>query len=90
MPDKAVYKKAVYELAIGLTLRNLHDERKLPREELAKALEIGELAVTRIETGEERMSAGDLILLLERFAIPWDEFLARVRSNMPAAERAIL
>lgn len=85
-----MHRKAAYELAIGYTLRGLQTEMKIPRDAIANALEIGELAVSRIETGEERMSAGDLILVLELFKISWDDFMARVNANLPAAERAIL
>ena len=84
-----MYKKATYDLAIGFTLRELHDEQRIPRVEVAEALEIDELAVTRIETGEERMSAGDLLLLLELFDLSWDDFLGRVKSNLARAEAAI-
>ncbi|MEZ5818760.1 MAG: hypothetical protein R3D44_16930 [Hyphomicrobiaceae bacterium] len=84
-----MHKKAAYELAIGYTLRSLQSDRKASRDRLAKALEIDELAVTRIETGEERMSAGDLVLMLEHFNIGWDDFLSRVKANLPAAESAI-
>lgn len=84
-----MYKKAIYDLAIGYTLRNLHDESRMLREKVAAALEIDELAVTRIETGEERMSAGDLVLLLQLFDVTWDEFLAKVQSNLGKAEAAI-
>jgi transcriptional regulator with XRE-family HTH domain len=84
-----MHKKAAYELAIGFALRSLQEEKKVSRERLAKALEIGELAVTRIETGEERMSAGDLVLMLELFGISWDDFYSRVKKSLPAAESAI-
>ncbi|MGE0628153.1 MAG: helix-turn-helix domain-containing protein [Hyphomicrobiaceae bacterium] len=84
-----MYKKAIYDLATGFTLRNLHDESRLPREKVADVLEIDELTVTRIEIGEDRMSAGDLVLLLDLFDVTWDEFLAKVKSNLAKAEAAL-
>ena len=84
-----MHEKAAYDLAIGFTLRELHDERKIAREDVARALDIPELAVTRIETGEERMSAGDLVLLLDLFDLTWDEFFGRMKANLPRAEREI-
>jgi len=67
----------------------LHDESRLPREKVADVLEIDELTVTRIEIGEDRMSAGDLVLLLDLFDVTWDEFLAKVKSNLAKAEAAL-
>ena len=87
--DGHMHQKAAYDLAIGFTLRALHEERKIAREDVARALEIPELAVTRIETGEERMSAGDLVLLLELFDMTWEDFLGRMKANLPRAEREI-
>ncbi len=81
--------KAAYDLAIGFTLKQLHDEQKLAREDVAKALEIDELAVTRIEIGEERMSAGDLVLLLDLFDLSWEEFLAKMKANVVKARAAM-
>jgi transcriptional regulator with XRE-family HTH domain len=84
-----VYKQAAYNLAIGLTLEQLHAEQRLPREKIADALEISELAVTRIEHGSEPLSAGSLVLLLDVFAISWDDFIARVKANLPEAQNRI-
>jgi len=85
-----MHKRATYDLAIGLTLRELHDERKVSRAEVAQALEVTELAVTRIETGEERLTAGGLILLLNLFDLTWDAFMRRVESNLGKAEAEII
>jgi len=85
-----MHKRATYDLAIGLTLRELHEERRPMRSKVAQALEITELAVTRIETGEERLSAGGVILLLKLFDLSWDEFMLRVESNLGKAEAEII
>jgi transcriptional regulator with XRE-family HTH domain len=84
-----VYKQAAYNLAIGLTLEQLHDEQRIQREKIAEALEISELAVTRIEHGAETLSAGSLVLLLDVFGISWDDFMARVKTNLPEAQKRI-
>lgn len=84
-----MHKKETYNLAIGLVLQELHDEQKLPREKIAEALEIDELAVTRVEHGAETMSAGSLVLLLDLFQVSWDDFMRRVRANLDKAEARI-
>jgi transcriptional regulator with XRE-family HTH domain len=84
-----VYKQAAYNLAIGMTLQQLHEEQKIQREQIADKLDISELAVTRIEHGSEILSAGGLILLLEVFDVTWDEFMQRVRANLPEAQTRI-
>ncbi len=85
-----MHKRAAYDLAIGLTLRQLSEERGTQRADIAAALEATELAVTRFEIGEENVSAGGLILLLKLFDIPWDAFLERVTANLPIAESEII
>lgn len=85
-----MHKRATYDLAVGLTLRELHEERKAMRSKVAQALEVTELAVTRIETGEERLTAGGLILLLRIFDLSWDEFMRHVESNLGKAEAEII
>lgn len=85
-----MHKRATYDLAVGLTLRELHEERKAMRSKVAQALEVTELAVTRIETGEERLTAGGLILLLRIFDLSWDEFMRHVDSNLDKAEAEII
>ncbi len=81
-----MHKKAIYNLAVGLTLRELHDERHIEREKLAESLEISDLTVTRIENGAERMTAGELILMLDVFDLGWEDFMTRVRANLTKAE----
>jgi plasmid maintenance system antidote protein VapI len=85
-----MHKRATYDLAVGLTLRELHEERKAMRSKVAQALEVTELAVTRIETGEERLTAGGLILLLRLFDLSWDQFMRHVESNLGKAEAEII
>lgn len=84
-----MYKQAAYNLAIGMTLQQLHEEQKIQREQIADKLEISELAVSRIEHGGETLSAGSLVLLLEVFGISWDDFMVRVRANLPEAQKRI-
>lgn len=80
-----MYKKEAYNIAIGLVLQELHAEAKLQREQIAEALEITEMAVTRVEHGAETMSAGSLVLLLDLFDVSWDDFMSRVRANLQKA-----
>ena len=84
-----MHKKETYNLAIGLVLQELHTEAKLQREQIAEALEISEMAVTRIEHGAETMSAGSLVLLLDLFDVSWDDFMRRVRANLQEAASQI-
>jgi transcriptional regulator with XRE-family HTH domain len=81
-----VYKQAVYNLAIGMTLEQLHAEQKIHRDQIAEKLEISEMAVSDIENGAEVLTAGGLVLLLELFDISWDDFLSRVRANLAEAQ----
>lgn len=85
-----MHKKAIYNLAVGITLKELHEENRIDRAKLATALEISEFGVNKIENGSERMTAGELILALELFDIPWDDFMARVTSNMPRAKEMMV
>ena len=84
-----MHKKETYNLAIGLVLKELHDERKLDREKIAEALEIDELAVTQIEHGADTLSAGSLVLLLDLFGVSWDDFMSRIKANLDKAESRI-
>jgi transcriptional regulator with XRE-family HTH domain len=84
-----MHKKETYNLAIGLVLQELHHERTLTRDKIAEALEISDLAVTRIEHGAETMSAGSLVMLLDLFGISWDDFMKRVKRNLDKAEAQI-
>jgi transcriptional regulator with XRE-family HTH domain len=85
-----MHKRAAYDLAVGLALRQLHKERHAMRERMAAALEVTELGVTRIETGEEPMTAGGLILLLGLFNLSWEEFIGRVEAHLAEGESEIL
>jgi transcriptional regulator with XRE-family HTH domain len=85
-----MHKRAAYDLAVGLALRELHKERHAMRERMAAALEVSDLGVTRIETGEEPMTAGGLILLLGLFNLSWEEFLGRVEAHLAEGESEIL
>ena len=85
-----MHKKAIYNLAVGITLKELQEENRIERAKLATALEITEFSVNKIENGSERMTAGELILALELFDIPWDDFMARVTRNMPRAKEMMV
>jgi transcriptional regulator with XRE-family HTH domain len=85
-----MHKRAAYDLAVGLALRELHKERHAMRERMAAALEVSDLGVTRIETGEEPMTAGGLILLLGLFNLSWEEFIGRVEAHLAEGESEIL
>lgn len=80
-----MHNKAVYNLAVGMTLKELHDEQHVDREKLANALETSEITISKIEHGDERMTAGELILMLYTFNLSWDDFMRRVRKNLPEA-----
>lgn len=85
-----MHKRATLDLAVGLTLRELCEERLAIREQVAAMIEVTDLGVTRIETGEEPLSAGGLILLLGLFGLTWEEFVFRLRAHLPEAESEIL
>ena len=84
-----MYKQAAYNLAVGITLQQLHEEQRVEREKIAETLDIDVLAVSRYEHGSEVLSAGGLILLLDIFDITWDDFMARVKANLPEAQKRI-
>lgn len=88
--EKEMHRRATYDLAVGLALRELHQERHAMRERVAAALEVSDLGVTRIETGEETLTAGGLILLLGLFDLSWEDFLERVKAHLPEAESEII
>lgn len=85
-----MHKRATYDLAVGLALRELHKERHAMREQVGDALEVTDLGVTRIETGAETMTAGGLILLLKLFDLSWEAFMERVERHLAEAESEIL
>jgi transcriptional regulator with XRE-family HTH domain len=82
--------RAAYDLAIGLVLRELHREQHAMRERVAEALEVTDLGVTRIENGEESLTAGGLVLLLGLFNISWEDFMDRVKAHLAEGESEIL
>lgn len=81
-----MHKKAIYDLAIGKVLKELQDQRHIERNKIAEILEIGDLAVTRIENGAERMTAGELLLLINSLDLSWDDFLQRVATKFHEAK----
>jgi transcriptional regulator with XRE-family HTH domain len=85
-----MHNRATFDLAVGLALRELCEERGAMRDQVAAVLELNDLAVTRIETGEETLSAGGLILLLYLFNLTWEEFLQRLKEHLPDAESEII
>jgi transcriptional regulator with XRE-family HTH domain len=85
-----MHDKAVYNIAVGMTLKELHDERNIDREKLAEALDTDGQSISKMEYGREPMSAGELILMIDLFDLPWDDFLKRVRAKLPEAQRTML
>lgn len=85
-----MHKRATYDMAVGLALRELQNEHHTMRERIAEALEVTDLGVTRIETGEEPLTAGGVVLLLNLFNISWEAFLERVQRHLPEAESEML
>jgi hypothetical protein len=81
-----MHKKATYNLAVGMVLKELQDERQIDRDKLGEALETSGADITMIENGDERMTAGELILLLTTFDLPWDDFMQRISKALPQAE----
>ena len=85
-----MHKKATYNLAVGIVLRELQDERHIDRAKLATALETSDAEITLIENGDQRMTAGELILMLTTFELKWQDFMQRVSNKLPEAEAKIL
>ena len=52
---------------------------------LPSHLRTGFAGLSDIEHGAEMLTAGGLILLLETLGIPCEDFITRVRSNLPEA-----
>jgi plasmid maintenance system antidote protein VapI len=88
--ESEMHKAAAYDLAVGRTLKGLHEERHVERAKLAEALEVSEFDVTKIEHGEVRLTAGELILMLELFKLDCKDFLDRVKMNLPGAESSMI
>lgn len=84
-----MHKKATYNIAVGIVLRELQDERQIDSEKLGKALETSGADITMIENGDERMTAGELILLLTTCDLTWDDFMRRISKALPQAESKI-
>ena len=84
-----MHMKATYNLAVGIILRELQDERHIDREQLTTALEISDAEITMIENGDQRMTAGELILMLATFELSWEDFMQRVQNKLPQAEAKI-
>ena len=82
-------KKAVYDLAIARVLRGMHEEGHIPRDVLANALDVPEMELTRIELGAEPLSGGGLVMLLDFSKLGYDEFMERVRAELPNAEKDV-
>jgi XRE family transcriptional regulator, fatty acid utilization regulator len=61
---------------IGLRLKALREERGLSQEELARQLGFNDRqTLSAIETGERRVSAEELILAVQKLAVPLDYFI---------------
>jgi transcriptional regulator with XRE-family HTH domain len=84
-----MHDKAIYNIAIGLALKELHEERGIDRDELAAALDTDGQSISKIEHGGLRMSAGELFLMIERFNLSWDDFIERVRAKLSEAGQAM-
>ena len=84
-----MHMKATYNLAIGIVLKELQNERRVDREKLATALEISDAEITLIENGEQRMTAGELIVMLTTLELAWEDFMQRLQNKMPEAEAKI-
>ena len=82
-----MHDKAVYNIAVGMALKDLQDERNIDREKLAAALDTDGQSISKIEHGELRMTAGELILMMDLFDLPWDDFIERVRAKLPEAAK---
>ena len=82
-----MHDKAVYNIAVGMALKDLQDERNIDREKLAAALDTDGQSISKIEHGELRMTAGELILMMDLFDLPWDDFIERVRAKLSEAAK---
>jgi transcriptional regulator with XRE-family HTH domain len=83
------HKRAQFELAIAETIRKLHGTSGLERKEIAQALEMPELEITRLENGSEPVSAGGLMILLELYDISWKDFVGKVAEELPGSRDQI-
>ena len=84
-----MHLKATYNLAIGIVLKELQDEGRVDREKLATALEISDAEITLVENGDQRMTAGELIVMLTTFELTWEDFMQRLQSKLSEAEAMI-
>jgi transcriptional regulator with XRE-family HTH domain len=84
-----MHDKAVYNIAVGMTLKELQDERNIDRDKLAAALDTDAQSISKIGHGELRMTAGELILMIDTLDLPWDDFIKRVRAKLPEAAKVM-
>ena len=79
----------LHESRRGAFVKELQQERTIDRDKLAEALETDGQSISKIEHGSLRMTAGELILMIEHFDLPWDDFIARVRTKLVEADKLI-
>ena len=61
---------------IGARLKALRDQRRLSQDDLARVFGFKDRqTVSAIETGERRVSADELLLLVEKLEVPLDYFI---------------
>jgi transcriptional regulator with XRE-family HTH domain len=84
-----MHDKAVYNIAVGMTLKELQDERNIDRDKLAAALDTDAQSISKIEHGELRMTAGELILMIDKLDLPWEDFIKRVHAKLPEAAKVM-
>ena len=56
-----MHKKAAFNIAVGMVLKELQDECGIDREKLSQSLETTSADITMIENGDERMTAYSFI-----------------------------
>lgn len=84
-----MHKRATSEIAASKAFGAIQQEKQIPRDQLAAALELEELDIPRIISGSEVLSAGMLVLFMQAFDVSWDEFHAKVLEMMDSAETEV-
>ena len=83
------HSSAAYDLAVAQAIHRYNEQHGLSRGDLAQALGIAELQVTRLEGGTEPLTAGMLMVLLRYYGLSLGEFAGKVEDELPMAQSRI-
>lgn len=84
-----MHKRATFEIASGKAFEAIQNEKQIPRDQLAAALEVDELEIPRICAGSDPLSVGVLLLFMKTYDVSFEDFHAKVLTMLEAAEAEV-